>query len=103
MEMTGALSFIICPCGAAAPLYERKEAGKYRYIGRIRLKKEEGGYAAWLTRRLLERAELPVFQIKLPKKVQREIKTGVIWIHCPGGRRIMAVAGKAVHFTVECD
>lgn len=87
----------------SAPLFERRSAGKYRYIGRIRLKQEGGGYSACLTKRLLARAEIPVFQIKLPEKVRKNLKTGMIWIHCPGGRRIMATAGRTVHFTVEGD
>lgn len=85
----------------SAPLFEVKRAGRARYIGRIRLKEEEEGYAAYLTKRLLERAEIPVFRIKLPEKVRNNLHSGMLRIHCPDGQRIMAIAGKDVHFTVE--
>lgn len=101
---TGAIvPFIIWFSILTAPLSGMKEDGKYRYIGRIRLKREEGGYTAYLTKRLCSRAELPVFQIRLQKRVWKRAKTGVLLVHCPGGKRIMATVGRTVRFTVEGD
>lgn len=101
---TGAIvPFIVWFSILTAPLSGMKEDGKYRYIGRIRLKREGGGYTAYLTKRLRSRAELPVFQIKLQKRVWKRAKTGVLLVHCPGGKRIMATVGRTVRFTVEGD
>lgn len=101
---TGAIvPFIVWFSILTVPLYGMKEDGKYRYIGRIRLKREGGGYTAYLTKRLRSRAELPVFQIKLQKRVWKRAKTGVLLVHCPGGKRIMATVGRTVRFTVEGD
>lgn len=97
------LPFIIWFSVLTAPLFGMKERGKYRYIGRIRLKKEGEGYTARLTKRLLRRAELPVFQIKLQKKVWKRAKAGVFSVHCPDEKKIVTIAGRTVHFTVEGD
>lgn len=86
-----------------APLFALKSGEKYRYIGRIRLKREEETYVAYLSKRLRDRAELPVFQIKLPGKVWKTAKKEMLRIHCPGGKRIMATVGRIVCFTVEED
>ena len=95
--------FIIWISILTAPLYGLKEAGKYRYIGQIRLKKDGETYAAYLTKRLFARAELPVFQIRLPKRVRRKANTGMLRVDCPEGKRIMATMGRIVCFTVEGD
>lgn len=97
------IPFIIWIAILTAPLFGLKREGKYRYIGRIRLKKEDGTYAAYLTKRLRARAELPVFQIKLPERVWRNSKTGVLQVHCPGGKSILVTIGRKVCFTVEGD
>lgn len=95
--------FIIWVSILTAPLYGMKGEGKYRYIGQIRLKKEEETYAAYLTKRLYARAELPVFRIRLSKRVRKKSKTGMLRIHCPEGKRIMATLGRIVYFAVEGD
>lgn len=86
-----------------APLYALKEKKRYRYIGRIRLKKEDGMYTAYLTRRLAARAEIPVFMIKLSRKARKKSKAGMLQIHCPDKKRILLTVGKEVKFTVEGD
>lgn len=98
-----ALPFIIWFSIVTAPLFARKETGKYRCIGRIRLKKEDGVYTAHLTKRLFAKAEIPVFLIRLPGRVRRRTKAGMLQVHCPDGKRILLTAGKEVHFTVEGD
>lgn len=95
--------FIIWFSVLTAPLFGLWREGKYRYIGRIRLKRENGTYTAYLTERLRARAELPVFRIKLPEKVWKKAGTEMLRVHCPGGRMIMMTIGKAVRFTVEGD
>lgn len=97
------LPFIIWITVLTAPLYGLNGKRKYRYIGRIRLKKEMDIYAAYLTKRLCARAELPVFQIRLPKRVRRKAKVGMLRVDCPEGKRIMTTMGRIVCFTVEGD
>lgn len=97
------LPFIIWFAIVTAPLFAQKKEGKYRYIGRIRLKKEDGVYTAHLTKRLFAKAEVPVFLIRLPGKVRKRTKAGMLQVHCPDGKRILLTAGKEVHFTVEGD
>lgn len=96
-----AVPFIIWFYILRAPLFGMKEGGKYRYIGRIRLKKEEKGYAAYLTKRLKRRAQLPVFQIKLQKRVWKSARAGGFFVYCPGGQKIAPTVGRVIHFTVE--
>lgn len=93
--------FVIWFSVLTAPLSGLRREGKYRYIGRIRLKRENGIYTAYLTERLRARAELPVFRIKLPEKVWKKAGTEMLRVQCPGGRIIMMTIGKAVRFTVE--
>lgn len=95
--------FIIWVFVLTAPLYALKRGERYRYIGRIRLKKEKGMYVAYLTKRLYMRAGLPVFRIRISERMQKRSKSGMLQIHCPGGKRIMATIGKIVCFTVEGD
>ncbi len=95
--------FIVWVSMLTAPLFGMKKEGEYHYIGRIRLKGENKMYAAYLTKRLLARAGIPVFYMKVPKRVWKNSKTGIVQIHCPGGKTAMATIGKAVHFTVEGD
>lgn len=95
--------FIIWFSILTAPLYGMERKNRYRYIGRIRLGKKEGAYTAYLTRRLRERAMLPVFRIKLPRRVRKGAKTGQLQVRCPGGKQIMMTVGKTVTFTVEGD
>lgn len=97
------LPFIIWFSIVTAPIFTLKKEGKYRYIGRIRLKREEGRYTAYLTKRLLGRARLPVFKIKLPRKVWKKDKLCVFQVYCPDERKITLTTGKSVHFTVEGD
>lgn len=97
------LPFIIWFFVLTAPLFTLKKGEKYRYIGQIRLKKEESMYVAYLTKRLISKAEFPVFKIKVPEKVRKKVKAGVLQIHCPDGKRIVSVCGKEVKFTLERD
>lgn len=98
-----ALPFILWFTIMTAPLFTWKKGEKYRRIGRIRLKKEDGTYTAYLTGRLLARAEVPTFLIRLPGRVRKKTKAGMLQIHCPDGKRILLTAGREVHFTVEGD
>ena len=95
------LPFIVWFSIVTVPIFTLKKEERYRYIGRIRLKKEEGMYTACLTKRLIARAEIPVFMIKLPEKIRKKTKAGMLQICCPDGKRILLTAGKEVHFTVE--
>lgn len=95
------LPFMIWFTVMSVPLFALKKEEKYRYIGRIRLKKEEGIYTAYLTRRLFSKAEIPAFMIKLPEKVRKKMKTDMLQVHCPDGKRILLQAEKEVKFTVE--
>lgn len=95
--------FIIWFSILTAPLYGMKGDGKYRYIGQIRLKKEGEIYAAYLTKRLRAGAELPVFRIRINKRVRKKSKNGMLRVHCPGGKRIMTTLGSLTYFTVEGD
>lgn len=97
------IPFIIWIAILTAPIFSRKNGERYRYIGRIRLKKTDGVYTAYLTKRLLARAELPVFRIKLPRRMWRNGKGGIFYVHCPEGKRIAVMTGKTAHFTVEGD
>lgn len=84
-----------------APLFALKKGEKYRYIGQVRLKETESGYAAYLTERLVNRADLPVFKIKVPEKVRRNSKEKMLKVCCPEGKWITLVCGKEVGFTLE--
>lgn len=95
--------FIIWIAILTAPIYARREGKRYGYIGRIRIKKRGGVYTAYLTKRLFDRAELPAFRIKLPRRMWRKERVRVFYVHCPGGKRIPAATGKTVYFTVEGD
>lgn len=95
------LPFIIWFGITTAPLYARKSAVKYRCIGRIRLRKQEGIYTAYLTKRLAGRARIPVFQIRLPGRIWKKAGGGILQIQCPGKKLITVTAGKTVGFTVE--
>lgn len=97
------IPFIIWTAILTAPIYSRREGKRYSYIGRIRLKKRGGVYTAYLTKRLLARAKLPVFRIKLPRRMWRKERVSVFYVHCPGGKRIPAATGKTAYFTVEGD
>lgn len=98
-----ALPFIIWFAFVTAPLFALKKEGKYRYIGRIRLKKEDGTYTACLTKRLFAKAEIPTFMIRVPGKVRKKTKAGMLQICCPDEKRILLTVGKEVSFTVEGD
>lgn len=95
--------FVIWFSILTAPLYGLKGGGKYRYIGQIRMKKEGEIYTAYLTKRLRVRAELPVFQIRINRRVRKKSKNGMLRVHCPGGKRIMTTLGSLTCFTVEGD
>lgn len=83
------------------PLFAWKKGEKYRYIGQVRLRKEETAYVAYLTSRLLGRAELPVFMMKLPDRVRRGAKTDRLQVRCPDGKRLLLICEKEVRFTLE--
>lgn len=95
------LPFIIWFSILTAPLFALKKGEKYRYIGQIRLKETESGYAAYLTERLVNRADLPVFKIKVPEKVRRNSKEKMLKVCCPEGKWITLICGKEVGFTLE--
>lgn len=84
-----------------APLFALKKGEKYRYIGRIRLKETESGYAAYLTERLVNRADIPVFKIRVPEKVRKNQKEKMLRVRCPEGKWITLICGKEVGFTLE--
>lgn len=84
-----------------APLFALKKGQKYRYIGQIRMKKTESGYEAYLTKRLVDRADIPVFKIKVPERIGNNAKKKMLRVSCPDGRWITLVCGKEVGFTLE--
>lgn len=87
--------------GLTVPLFALKKGEKYRYIGQIRMKKTESGYAAYLTERLINRADIPVFKLKVPERIRNDAKEKMLQVHCPDGRWITLVCGKEVGFTLE--
>lgn len=98
----GTLPFIIWFWILTIPVYALKKGEKYRYIGRARLKKADGMYTAYLTKRIATRTEIPVFMMRLPKKVRK--KAGdMMQVCCPNGKRILLEIGKEINFTVEGD
>lgn len=84
-----------------APLFALKKGEKYRYIGRVRLKETESGYASYLTERLVNRADIPVFKIRVPEKVRKNQKEKMLRVCCPEGKWITLICGKEVGFTLE--
>lgn len=93
--------FILWFAILTVPIFALKRGEKYRYIGQIRLKKEETAYIACLTERLIDKAELPVFRIKMPDKIRKKMQSGILQVRCPDGKRIEAVCGKEVQFALE--
>lgn len=93
--------FILWFSVLTAPIFALKKGDTYRYIGQIRLKKEETTYVAYLTNRLIAKAPLPVFRIKMPEKIRKKISSGILQVRCPDGKRIEAVCGKETQFTLE--
>lgn len=98
-----AVPFFILIAYTTAPLFWVEREKKYRYIGRIRLKNVGGTYTAYLTERLFAKAGLPVFRIKLPRRVWKKKKGAVLYVRCPDKKKIAVVAGRSVVFTVEGD
>lgn len=84
-----------------APIFALKKGERYRYIGQIRVKKEEAFYTAYLTEKLLARADIPVFKIKVPRQVRKETKEGILSVKCPDGKRLSLICGEEVGFTLE--
>lgn len=84
-----------------APIYAMREDEKYCRIGRIRLKREEEAHTAYLTERLAAKAQLPVFRIKLNRGIRKRIKTGMLQVRCPDGKKILLTVGREVRFTWE--
>ncbi len=90
-----------CLSSMSAPLFALTSAGKYRYIGQIRIREGEGGYSAYLKECHVARAELPSYRIRMPGKILRKMKTGMLKVKCPGGKMIMLIPGKEVFFLLE--
>ena len=84
-----------------APLFALKKGERYRYIGQVRVKKEETLYTAYLTEKLISRADIPVFKIKVPEQVRKETKGGVLRVNCPDGKKLSLICGEEVGFTLE--
>lgn len=87
--------------GLTAPLFALEKGKKYHYVGQIRMKKTESGYAAYLTKRLVNRVDIPVFKIKVPERIRKDAKGKMLQVRCPDGRWITLVCGKEVGFTLE--
>ena len=92
---------MFCFSVLTAPLFALKKGERYRYIGQIRLKKEEAVYTAYLTERLAAKADIPIFKIKIPGRVRKQTKNGLLQVRCPDGKNIALVCGKEVGFTWE--
>lgn len=86
-----------------APLYALTSKGIYRYIGRIRLKKQEGCYEALLTSFLADRAELQNYKIRIPNKIERKSEKKVLLIKCPDQNILSLKLQKEVVFEIEKD
>lgn len=84
-----------------APVFALKKGERYRYIGQVRMKKTESAYAAYMTKALVNRADIPVFKIKVPERVRRRLREGTLQVCCPNGRWLTLVCGKEVGFTLE--
>lgn len=95
------LPFIIWFSILTVPVFALKKGEKYRYIGQARLKKTEEAYVAYLTKTLVNRADIPVFKIKVPERIRRKLREGALQVRCPGGKRITLICGKEVGFTLE--
>lgn len=95
------LPFIIWFSILTAPVFALKKGERYRYIGQARLKKTELAYAAYMTKALVNRADIPVFKIKVPERVRKRVREGALQVRCPNGRWITLICGKEVGFTLE--
>lgn len=93
--------FIIWFSILTAPVFALKKGERYRYIGQARLKKTESTYAAYMTEALINRADIPVFKIKVPERVRKRVREGALQVCCPNGKRITLICGKEVGFTLE--
>lgn len=95
------LPFIIWFSILTAPVFALKRGERYRYIGQARMKKTESAYAAYMTEALVNRADIPVFKIKVPERVRKKVREGALQVRCPNGRWITLICGKEVGFTLE--
>ncbi len=95
------LPFIIWFSILTAPVFALKKGERYRYIGQARMKKTGSAYAAYMTEALVNRADIPVFKIKVPERVRKKVREGALQVRCPNGRWITLICGKEVGFTLE--
>ncbi len=84
-----------------APLYALTAAGKYHYIGQISIKKKKKIYLANLTNRLISKAELPSFKIKIPEKMKKRKEKELFSVKCPDGKIITTTFCSEILFDVE--
>lgn len=82
-------------------LFSMTRKGKYRYIGHIRLKEMDGNGLVSLTERMLAKAEILSFKMKIPEKVLRKIGTGMIMVQCPDGKAAVMILDREVSFDLE--
>lgn len=76
-----ATAFVFLPvffCLLTVPLYEVLYTGNYRRLGRVRLRRGEDGYEAFLTEALMKKARTPNFMIRIPEYLQRQSPSGFL-------------------------
>ena len=84
-----------------APIYALTSAGKYRFIGRIRMKHRKDCYEAKLTESLADRAEVQSYKIKVPAKVRKQSTTGILRVKCPDGEILTPKLREETIFTIR--
>lgn len=85
----------------SAFLFSLTRQNKYRYIGRLRLKEKGGDCCVSLTERVISRAEILSFKIKIPEKTVKKAGKGMLMVQCPGGKTIMLILGREIVFVLE--
>lgn len=75
------------------PIYAMTAKGTYKKIGRIRLRKEKEYYAANLSDRIIRKAQVPSFMIRVPGKVRKVMK-----INSRDGSNLIPVIDRKVTF-----
>ncbi len=85
----------------SAFLFSLTRHKKYRYIGHLRLKEKGGNCCVSLTERVISKAEILSFKIKIPEKTVKKAGKGMLMVQCPGEKTIMLILGKEIVFVLE--
>jgi len=90
-----------CLSPRKALLYALTARGKYRYIGQLTIKERENIYLLCLSKRLIAKAEILSFRLKMPDQAVKKAEGKRVKIQCPGGRMVMLNAEKETEFVLE--